>query len=646
MPSPNVTVASGATRRRKPPTRTVSSATVPTALKPSPASPNTAKTLRSTSKLRKPTTAGQDMRSTSPLRSPRPPPPPGIAPTGRSNARPARQQVRSPNAHSAPTIRKSPLAQMREEYDELKRKNNEYVKKIASQEEELKRLKSQLLRKTKTGLPPAAAAEAAVVEIDKNDVHSKVLQAKEKLIQEQDEELRKLRQQLEEYLRVQTSYGDELTEKEEVKKELFLVQKLGMEEEMATNELVVTTQESDKLPQLQSEEKGVEHDTSENAKTLGLAEQLEAQRLAHAECRKKYEAELAEKDKLLLERGKALDNLKIARDEAMHHMTIELLELKQQHEKEMKRVLERLNKVESPEIVEDTAKLVDIELHRILEEFEQEDYTSPRRKEPVDNVRPQEVRHVERSRSAHQFKTHQANWSSRFLPTEAISWPAPPPLSILKKTAGPKKKTPAERIANAAIVDYAPVLTPLDPKAVQVYISTVSGNAQVKYRQEQIQQLLRTHNVKYELVDVASSVSAFQYMKRANNDGSSEGRAKELPQIFVGGEYRGQLEEVLQSIEDGNLDNMLRPAAERDWTPEERAALQRAEASPSTALPPPVRVLPSGPVVLPTLRKTSTSSPGPVRPFCDTEDEDEAILRELEREIVAGKTTAVEIADL
>jgi hypothetical protein len=36
---------------------------------------------------------------------------------------------------------------------------------------------------------------------------------------------------------------------------------------------------------------------------------------------------------------------------------------------------------------------------------------------------------------------------------------------------------------------------------------------------------------------VASSEKALQHMKRQN--GATDGRAKEVPQVFVGGEYRG-----------------------------------------------------------------------------------------------------------
>lgn len=40
-------------------------------------------------------------------------------------------------------------------------------------------------------------------------------------------------------------------------------------------------------------------------------------------------------------------------------------------------------------------------------------------------------------------------------------------------------------------------------------------------------------------MDVAASEAALQYMKRSNNNGSTDGRAKEVPQLFVGGEFRG-----------------------------------------------------------------------------------------------------------
>jgi glutaredoxin len=62
---------------------------------------------------------------------------------------------------------------------------------------------------------------------------------------------------------------------------------------------------------------------------------------------------------------------------------------------------------------------------------------------------------------------------------------------------------------------------------------------QIKQRQEHIGHLLSCNDVKFEVIDVAASQPALQYMKRQNNGGSTRGRAKELPQVFVGGQYRG-----------------------------------------------------------------------------------------------------------
>jgi hypothetical protein len=41
------------------------------------------------------------------------------------------------------------------------------------------------------------------------------------------------------------------------------------------------------------------------------------------------------------------------------------------------------------------------------------------------------------------------------------------------------------------------------------------------------------------LIDVASSEAARQYAKKCNNNGKSQGRIKDFPQLYVGGEYRG-----------------------------------------------------------------------------------------------------------
>lgn len=88
-------------------------------------------------------------------------------------------------------------------------------------------------------------------------------------------------------------------------------------------------------------------------------------------------------------------------------------------------------------------------------------------------------------------------------------------------------------------------------------------------------------------------------------------------------------DDVAKHVEEGTLETLLTPAAERTDT--ERQAMEKAMPT-SDAPPPPVRVLPSGPVKLPVLRKTNTiSSHTPA-----LADEDEALLKELELELKNG----------
>lgn len=104
---------------------------------------------------------------------------------------------------------------------------------------------------------------------------------------------------------------------------------------------------------------------------------------------------------------------------------------------------------------------------------------------------------------------------------------------------------------------------------------------------------------------------------------------------------------MVRAIDEECLDTLLRPAAERKLTEEEKTAIKKAEAAKlnnnnDPAHAPPVRVLPPGPVQMPTLRKT----PGPVRAYRGTEDDDEALFKELEREMSEGKVADLDIADL
>lgn len=75
-------------------------------------------------------------------------------------------------------------------------------------------------------------------------------------------------------------------------------------------------------------------------------------------------------------------------------------------------------------------------------------------------------------------------------------------------------------------------------------------------------------------------------------------------------------------------------------TEEEKKALKQAtENREKEAIPPPVRVLPPGPA--PPLRKSGT-----VKAYRGPVDDDEALFKELEREMSQGKISEASLADL
>lgn len=163
------------------------------------------------------------------------------------------------------------------------------------------------------------------------------------------------------------------------------------------------------------------------------------------------------------------------------------------------------------------------------------------------------------------------------------------------------------------------------------------------------------------MVDVAQSEAARQYAKKANNNGKSEGRIKEFPQVYVGGEYRGvsswllycgvhvdslsiltlflpspssqQYNDLVQAIDDNQLEEFLHAAAERQYTAEARAAIQKAEmdyeenSARAAAMP----AVPA----LPVLRPTKSTNAKPVKTLKDY-DEDEELLKALEKELDVG----------
>ncbi|KAI7816139.1 hypothetical protein BC939DRAFT_58311 [Gamsiella multidivaricata] len=88
-------------------------------------------------------------------------------------------------------------------------------------------------------------------------------------------------------------------------------------------------------------------------------------------------------------------------------------------------------------------------------------------------------------------------------------------------------------------------------KTVQIYGSSVSGNLKVKRAQQSISDTLEQLEIEYEFVDVSVSDEAKRHMRRKN------GGETQLPQIFVGTEYRGVFDDFEYAIETHQLPQFL-----------------------------------------------------------------------------------------
>ncbi|CAG8611806.1 2284_t:CDS:2 [Scutellospora calospora] len=75
---------------------------------------------------------------------------------------------------------------------------------------------------------------------------------------------------------------------------------------------------------------------------------------------------------------------------------------------------------------------------------------------------------------------------------------------------------------------------------VHIYGSSVAGNI---FRQASIESILNSNKIPYTFIDVAADEDQLKYMKRKNRG------IKDLPQIFVDGEYKGLAAELEQAVE-------------------------------------------------------------------------------------------------
>ncbi|KAI8885951.1 hypothetical protein K501DRAFT_283994 [Backusella circina FSU 941] len=656
----------------------------------------TTATGRTSTTLPRPTSRNQlnNTRSPSPVNRPtsrtptnaRSPSPAGAKPTSTVNnnkSRPSsiqsvksttgtRPTSRPPSGVSTPA-RKFPISEMKEEVKDLKLKNDENLKLIADQKAELDKLKQQL---------EAAAAVAKEEGENVKEDEEEAIKLKEReeqlLLREREIEELKIRLEQEQQqapppaIVVQaeedTSKANELAERERLLEERAakleaqekLIEEKTPEIEMVASQLEdLKSQNQDAVSQLAAKEKELEElrlvikqgedkeqDQVALQKIEELNKQLELQKKTHEDSLRIHEEALAEKDKLLTEQKAALESLEEGhKDEVFKLKTNQaesVIALKKKHKQDK---LEMEAKMEETKKAAQVNPDINDHLERILHEFEQQEHSFAVEIKDLEQSHQSELDHLQDDQEKEVKKLQRTqdlskdNWTARYLPTDAVSWPAPRNAPKLKPTplVESKSKTLLRVLGNMpANKKPEPVLTPLDTKKVQVYYSSVSSLQKIKRNQEHIQQLLKSKDIKFSLVDVAQSEAARQYAKKCNNNGSNTGRIKEFPQLYVGGEYRGQYEDIVDVIDGGDkeaLDELLRPAKERQFTAEERAMIQKAELNEELASTP-QQSLPPLPDVMPILKPTKSVSKA-VKPIKDSVD-DEELFKLLEEELKSG----------
>ncbi|CAL8068245.1 unnamed protein product [Calicophoron daubneyi] len=91
--------------------------------------------------------------------------------------------------------------------------------------------------------------------------------------------------------------------------------------------------------------------------------------------------------------------------------------------------------------------------------------------------------------------------------------------------------------------------------SLRVYISSTSGNPNVKSRQQHVLNLLSAVKAPFETRDISASEEDKKYMQSALQ---KAGKKVVAPQIFSGDDYIGGYEELMDANECGDLAKFLR----------------------------------------------------------------------------------------
>ncbi|KAM6143459.1 SH3 domain-binding glutamic acid-rich-like protein 3 [Erethizon dorsatum] len=89
--------------------------------------------------------------------------------------------------------------------------------------------------------------------------------------------------------------------------------------------------------------------------------------------------------------------------------------------------------------------------------------------------------------------------------------------------------------------------------SIKVYYTSVLGSREVQQRQEEVIQILDTYKMKYELLDISTSLKVLEEMKRKVSTPNAL-----PPQIFNGQEYCGDFEMFHEAKENKEILKFLK----------------------------------------------------------------------------------------
>ncbi|KAF7721758.1 hypothetical protein EC973_004152 [Apophysomyces ossiformis] len=444
----------------------------------------------------------------------------------------------------------APALQLKKQLDQLTLKNEENLRRIAQQNLELKQLRS------------------AVSSSDQQAKQTKKLSQIEDQLHQREKEVEKLKQQLKKKTAANTEKERALLEREvSLKKEVqtYKKQQSRMQdlESSARKNKELAKKLSEKEKELEIlRNKAAEKLTNKSKRTIeDLTKQLETQRRNHEESLRAYKETLKRLEATISNHAEATEKLRKAHQEEIRQLqnrhSEKLVAAKVKYNEEIEQVRRQLEEALAREKALSKVN-TDEQLEQILYEFEQASHQYP-----VDV--PQDERDKKQVHSGLtpqvQSERRPKGWMARYLPTEAISWPAPQPLCILRKTEWLQPKDDSPKHARMEVGDDDNDDDDADsddsgesfstPDKVQLYVSNVCSNAITRKRQEHMKHLLVANHVTFEIVDVTSSTAV------------KSNQMKEIPHIFVGGEFRGYYNDVVRAVDDGTLLDLIKPATRR-----------------------------------------------------------------------------------